>query len=223
MINLHSGLAPSERAGAWVRALRGDADIVLGTRLAIFTPLPRLGLIVADEEHDMSFKQQDSVRYSARDIAIFRAKQANVPVILGSATPSLESYHNAWVGRYRILRLPSRAAKNADLPVIRYIDTRIAKTEEGLSAPVVAALLEMPDGKTAESGFYKPAGLRACAAVQIVCMDGCVPALRKSSGGALEGKHIALPPLRISGAFPDPLSGMRRSGYRAVRTWHAKD
>ena len=142
MINLHSGISPSERAGAWVRALRGDADIVLGTRLAIFTPLPRLGLIVADEEHDMSFKQQDSVRYSARDIAIFRAKQANVPVILGSATPSLESYHNAWVGRYRILRLPSRAAKNADLPVIRYIDTRIAKTEEGLSAPVVAALLK---------------------------------------------------------------------------------
>src|SRR4051812_262299 len=140
MINLHSGLAPSERAGAWLRSQRGDADIILGTRLAVFTPLPRLGLIVVDEEHDMSFKQQDSVRYSARDIAIFRAKQANIPAILGSATPSLESYHNAQVGRYRILRLPSRAARNATLPVVRCVDTRIAKIEEGLSAPLVVAL-----------------------------------------------------------------------------------
>jgi primosomal protein N' (replication factor Y) len=93
-----------------------------------------------DEEHDMSFKQQDSVRYSARDIAIFRAKQADIPVILGSATPSLESYYNGLGGRYAILRLPSRAVKNATLPTVRCVDTRIAKAEEGLSAPLVGAL-----------------------------------------------------------------------------------
>lgn len=140
LINLHSSVNPPERASAWLQAQHGHADIILGTRLAVFTPLPRLGLIVVDEEHDMSFKQQDSIRYSARDIAIFRAKQTGIPVILGSATPSFESYYNGLAGRYAILRLPSRAVKDAVLPVIRFVDTRITKTEEGLSTPLVAAL-----------------------------------------------------------------------------------
>jgi primosomal protein N' (replication factor Y) len=140
LINLHSGITPSDRANAWLQAQQGNADIILGTRLAVFTPLPRLGLIVVDEEHDMSFKQQDNVRYSARDVAIYRAKQAGIPVILGSATPSLESYYNALSGRYILLRLPSRAVKDAALPEVRYIDTRVSKPEEGLSASLVAAL-----------------------------------------------------------------------------------
>jgi primosomal protein N' (replication factor Y) len=140
LVSLHSGLNPSERANAWLRAQRGEAEIILGTRLAVFTPLPELGLIIVDEEQDTSFKQQEGLRYSARDVAIFRAKRANAPVILGSATPSLESYYNAISGRYLRLRLPSRAVKNATLPSVRCIDTRAAKTREGLSAPLIAAL-----------------------------------------------------------------------------------
>lgn len=140
LVSLHSGLNPSERANGWLQAQRGDAKIILGTRLAVFTPLPKLGLIIVDEEQDISFKQQEGLRYSARDVAIFRAKHADVPVVLGSATPSLESYYNATSGRYLRLRLPSRAVKHAALPDIRYIDTRAAKTREGLSAPLIAAL-----------------------------------------------------------------------------------
>lgn len=140
LVSLHSGLNPSQRAYAWLKAQRGEAKIILGTRLAVFTPLPELGLIIVDEEQDTSFKQQEGLRYSARDVAIFRAKRANAPVILGSATPSLESYYNAISGRYLRLRLSSRAVKNATLPSVRCIDTRAAKTREGLSAPLITAL-----------------------------------------------------------------------------------
>ncbi len=140
LVSLHSGLNPGERVNAWLQAQQGEAKIILGTRLAVFTPLPKLGLIIVDEEQDTSFKQQEGLRYSARDVAIFRAKHANAPVILGSATPSLESYYNAMSGRYLRLRLSSRAVKNAALPVVRCIDTRAAKTKEGFSVPLIAAL-----------------------------------------------------------------------------------
>ncbi len=140
LVSLHSGLNPFERTNAWLQAQQGEAKIILGTRLAVFAPLPKLGLIIVDEEQDTSFKQQEGLRYSARDVAIFRAKQANAPVILGSATPSLESYYNAINGRYLRLRLPSRAVKYASLPDVRCIDTRAAKTREGLSLPLIAAL-----------------------------------------------------------------------------------
>ncbi|MEO7559774.1 MAG: primosomal protein N' [Nitrosospira sp.] len=140
LVSLHSGLNPGERVNAWLRAQQGEAKIILGTRLAVFTPLPKLGLIIVDEEQDTSFKQQEGLRYSARDVAIFRAKHANAPVILGSATPSLESYYNAMSGRYLRLCLSSRAVKNAALPVVRCIDTRVARTKEGFSVPLIAAL-----------------------------------------------------------------------------------
>lgn len=140
LVSLHSGLNDTERVSGWLQAQRGDAKIILGTRLAVFTPLPDLGLVIVDEEQDSSFKQQEGLRYSARDIAIFRARQTNVPVILGSATPSLESYHNAINHRYRSLRLISRAKKNATLPSINCIDTRTAKISEGLSEPLIKAL-----------------------------------------------------------------------------------
>ncbi len=140
LISLHSGLNDTERLSGWLQAQKGDAKIILGTRSAVFTPLPNLGLVIVDEEQDNSFKQQDGLRYSARDLAIFRAKQANIPVVLGSATPSLESYHNAQSNRYHHLRLQTRAIKNATLPTIHCIDTRISKTKEGLSEPLVQAL-----------------------------------------------------------------------------------
>ena len=140
LVSLHSGLNDTERLSGWLQAQSGEAKIILGTRLAVFTPLPTLGLIIVDEEQDSSFKQQDGLRYSARDLAIFRGKQANIPVVLGSATPSLESYHHALTGRYRHVRLLSRAVQNAALPSIRCIDTRINKTQDGLSQPLLQAL-----------------------------------------------------------------------------------
>jgi len=140
LISLHSGLNTSERANGWLQALQGKAQIILGTRLAVFTPIPNLGLIIVDEEQDSSFKQQSGLCYSARDVAIFRAKYTNIPVILGSATPSLESYYNAINRRYRMLRLSSRAADKAVLPNVRCIDTRAVKVREGLSEPLIVAL-----------------------------------------------------------------------------------
>ena len=110
LVSLHSGLSDGERMQNWLRAQSGRARIILGTRLAVFTPLPQLALLIVDEEHDASFKQQDGLRYSARDVAIFRANQRGVPIVLGSATPSLESYYNAQSGRYQMLRLTQRAA-----------------------------------------------------------------------------------------------------------------
>ena len=139
MVSLHSGLNDTERASHWLSAQRGEARIVLGTRLAVFTPLPALGLIVVDEEHDSSFKQQDGLRYSARDVAIYRARQQAVPVVLGSATPSLESYHHALGGRYRLLRLDQRA-NAAALPAVRCIDTRRLYLQDGLAPQLIGAL-----------------------------------------------------------------------------------
>ena len=144
MVSLHSGLNDTERASHWLSAQRGDARIVLGTRLAVFTPLPALGMIVVDEEHDGSFKQQDGLRYSARDVAIYRARQQQVPIVLGSATPSLESYHHALTGRYRLLRLDVRA-NAAALPTVRSIDTRRLYLQDGLSPQVIAALQQRLD------------------------------------------------------------------------------
>lgn len=140
LVSLHSGLNDTERLTGWLQAQRGQAKIILGTRLAVFTPLPDLGLVIVDEEQDSSFKQQDGLRYSARDLAIFRAKENDIPVVLGSATPSLESYYNTLNGRYQSVRLLSRAIKNAALPLIQCIDTRTNKTQEGLSEPLIKAL-----------------------------------------------------------------------------------
>jgi primosomal protein N' (replication factor Y) len=135
----NSGMADAARARGFLDAHEGRADIVLGTRLAVFMPLPRLRLIVVDEEHDASFKQQEGLRYSARDVAIWRAHQRDIPIVLGSATPSLETFHHAGSGRYRMLELPERAVAEA-MPEVRVIDTRRQKLQEGLSAELLAAL-----------------------------------------------------------------------------------
>ncbi len=140
LVTLHSALTDSERLRAWQAARDGDADIVLGTRLAVFTPMPRLQHIIVDEEHDASYKQQEGLRYSARDVAVFRAKQQNIPVVLGSATPSLESYHNTLTGRYQRVTLGTRAVTNAHLPDVHLIDSRRYRPDHGLSAPLLAAL-----------------------------------------------------------------------------------
>jgi primosomal protein N' (replication factor Y) len=140
LVSLHSGLGDGERTQNWLRAQNGQARIVLGTRLSVFTPLPELGLILVDEEHDSSYKQQDGLRYSARDVAIFRAHQRAIPIVLGSATPALESWHNAQNGRYRLLRLTQRAVAQATLPSLRLIHTQQVLMQEGLSPQLVTAL-----------------------------------------------------------------------------------
>ncbi len=133
---LHSGLADGERLNAWLAARDGTADVVIGTRSAVFAPLARLGLIVVDEEHDASLKQQEGFRYSARDLAIMRAHRADVPVALGSATPSLESLANADLGRYAHHRLEQRAG-GAKPPHLQLLDMRGEPTHEGLSQPLL--------------------------------------------------------------------------------------
>ncbi len=137
---MHSGLTDRERLDAWRRALSGEARIVIGTRSAVFSPVVNLGLILIDEEHDASFKQQDSAfRYSARDLAIVRAQQRGVPVVLGSATPSLETLHNALTGRYLHLSLPRRAGQ-ASPPRAATVDLREHAVRQGLSTPAVDAI-----------------------------------------------------------------------------------
>ena len=133
LISLHSGLSEGERLHNWQQAQAGAAQIVLGTRLAVFAELPGLALIIVDEEHDSSFKQQDGLRYSARDVAIFRASQHGIPIVLGSATPSLESYHNAQSGRYRMLKLTGRALAEARLPAVRCININQTVMHHGIS------------------------------------------------------------------------------------------
>lgn len=142
---LHSELAEAAREREWKAAFQGEARIIIGTRLAVFTPLPNLGLIVVDEEHDASYKQQDGMRYSARDLAVFRAREEQVPIVLGSATPSLESWAHAGNGRYTLLNLVERAVRQAELPVIRLVDTRRVALKEGVSPILLEAIQKRLD------------------------------------------------------------------------------
>ena len=136
---LHSGLTDSERAATWLAAASGQARVIVGTRSAVFVPLPEAGLIVVDEEHDGSYKQFDGIRYHARDFAIVRARALAVPVVLGSATPSLETLHNAQSGRYALLRLRRRAG-DARPPQVRVLDVRKRPLHAGLSEESLAAI-----------------------------------------------------------------------------------
>ncbi len=142
LVTLHSNLSESERLQNWLAASAGAAKIVIGTRLSVFTPMPNLKLIVIDEEHDGSYKQQDGMRYHARDVAMVRAKQLNIPIMLGSATPSLETWHNSQKAQYGLLSLKQRAVQNAQLPNIFCIDTAKSPTENGLSPILIKALHE---------------------------------------------------------------------------------
>lgn len=137
LVTLHSGLAEGNRRRHWLEAAHGSARIVLGTRSAIFAPMPRLGLIIVDEEHDASYKQIEGMRYSARDLAVWRGRQRNVPVVLGSATPSLESYQAALRARYRMLTLTHRAT-HAPLPEVRTVP--MGANARGLSSDVLEAI-----------------------------------------------------------------------------------
>ncbi len=136
---LHSGLSDTARLTAWRAAVSGAARLIVGTRSAIFTPLKTPGLIIVDEEHDHSFKQQEGLRYSARDLAIAKAKHLDVPVVLGSATPTLEMLHHCRSGSYQHILLPARAG-GAKPPTLRLIDTLRTPTTDGISEPLAAAI-----------------------------------------------------------------------------------
>ncbi|MDP7774724.1 primosomal protein N' [Acinetobacter nosocomialis] len=133
---LHSGLNDSKRLQAWQQAQTGKASIILGTRSAIYTPLPRLGLIILDEEHDLSYKQQEGFRYHARDVALYRGHLQGCPVLLGSATPSIDSYHLVETGKLTALQLNQRAG-HALLPKMHLIDLNIVKKQHGISQPLI--------------------------------------------------------------------------------------
>lgn len=137
----HSGLSDGERHDQWYRIRRGDIDVVVGTRSAVFAPVERLGLIVVDEEHDGSYKQDESPRYHGRDAAIVRGRQAEALVVLGSATPSMESYHNATVGRYERIVLAQRVLQRP-LPTVQIVDMRTEMATQGADAILSQPLME---------------------------------------------------------------------------------
>ncbi|MBT3428164.1 MAG: primosomal protein N' [Gammaproteobacteria bacterium] len=146
VITLHSGLTEQQRAANWIACYNGSAAIIIGTRSSVFAPLLRPGLIIVDEEHDTSYKQQDGFRYSARDIAVIRGRRERVPVVLGSATPSLESLHNVNLGKYQLSSLPLRAT-GAAKEKYQLIDTRLSNSSSLLEKPLIKAI-----GKTLNAG-----------------------------------------------------------------------
>lgn len=141
---LHSGLSDGERLQHWNSARMGKAKIVIGTRSAIFASLPHLGIVIVDEEHDTSFKQQDGFRYSARDLALVRGQREGIPVVLGSATPSIDSLHNASRGRYELIKLTRRAG-GAEPPAFSVVDIRATELKEGFASRSLEAIRERLD------------------------------------------------------------------------------
>ncbi|MBP1205944.1 primosomal protein N' (replication factor Y) [Duganella sp. 1411] len=168
LATLHSSLSEGERMLHWLAAHQGKARIVLGTRLAILASLPNLKLIVIDEEHDPSYKQQEGLRYSARDLAVWRAWQLGIPIVLGSATPSLESWHHAQSGRYRKLELRERAVKNAVLPQVKLLDMERDKPKDGLTAGLIAAIKQRMERGEQSLLFLNRRGY-----APVICCESC--------------------------------------------------
>lgn len=168
LATLHSSLSEGERMLHWLAAHQGRARIVLGTRLAVLASLPQLKLIVIDEEHDPSYKQQEGLRYSARDLAVWRAWQLAIPIVLGSATPSLESWHHALSGRYRKLELRERAVKDAVLPRVKLLDMERDKPKDGLTSHLIAALRQRMERGEQSLLFLNRRGY-----APVICCEAC--------------------------------------------------
>ena len=168
LATLHSSLSEGERMLHWLAAHQGRARIILGTRLAILASLPQLKLIVIDEEHDPSYKQQEGLRYSARDLAVWRARQLAIPIVLGSATPSLESWHHAGSGRYRRLVLRERAVRDAVLPRVKLLDMERDKPKDGLTSHLVAALRQRIERGEQSLLFLNRRGY-----APVICCESC--------------------------------------------------
>lgn len=211
LATMHSGLAAGERSAAWLAAHEGRARIVVGTRLAVFASMPHLALVVVDEEHDPSFKAGDGARYSARDLAVKRAQDDDIPVVLGSATPALETWSRALDGRYRMLELRERAQKEADAgpawPELKAVDLRQHPAEQGLSAPVRAALAEVLERNEQSLVFINRRGYAPVVSCE-ACgwLSGCphcaVFAAFHKSDGTLRCHHCGWQ-ARVPRACPD--------------------
>ncbi|VTM73370.1 Primosomal protein N' [Raoultella planticola] len=161
---LHSGLNDSERLSAWLKAKNGEAAIVIGTRSSLFTPFKNLGVIVIDEEHDSSYKQQEGWRYHARDLAVWRAHSEQIPIILGSATPALETLYNVRQGKYRQLKLTKRAG-NARPAQQHVLDLKGQQLQAGLSPALIARMRQHLQADNQVILFFEPPRLRSGAAV----------------------------------------------------------
>jgi primosomal protein N' (replication factor Y) (superfamily II helicase) len=170
IVSLHSGLPDAERTAAWLAAHEGRARVVLGTRLAVFASLPHLAMIVVDEEHDASFKAGDGVRHSARDLAVKRAQMSGIPIVLGSATPSLESWRQAHEGKYTLLTLTRRAgtATKHEPPRVECIDLRVHAPVQGLAPPVREALAH-----AAENGEQAIVFINRRGYAPVITCDAC--------------------------------------------------
>jgi primosomal protein N' (replication factor Y) len=217
---LHSGLSDHERLNAWQQARSGEAGVIIGTRSAIFTPLARPGLIVVDEEHDASLKQQDGFRYSARDLAIWRARKLDIPVMLGSATPSLESLLNVEQGRYRQLDLPERTGV-ARPPGFHVLDVRKLPLEDGLSQPLILGMRRHLDAGDQVLLFLNRRGF----APTLMCYDcDWIAECKRCDARMTWHQHdgqlrrpAALPPLRQPATGRHHLPGV--PGQRVAPAW----
>ena len=203
----HSGLNDSERLQAWREAAEGSAAILIGTRSAIFTPMANPGLIVIDEEHDASFKQQDGFRYSARDLAVMRARRENLGVVLGSATPSLESFHNAETGRFLRLELPRprRRFGTGAPPASR-------RGERAHARRTVGTRLDenRPASRSGQSntGIHQPARIRPDSALPALRMDGAMRKLQRLFDRSCPAQLPTLPSLRLGATDSEPVPGL---------------
>ncbi|MDO4636401.1 MAG: primosomal protein N' [Lautropia sp.] len=202
MAILHSDMGDAARAAHWLAAASGQARIILGTRLAVLVPMPHLDCIIVDEEHDPSYKQQEGLRYSARDMAVARAQKSNLPVLLGSATPSLESWHNAQQGRYRLLRLQHRAVRQAALPTIQMVNLKGTSTQEGLAPASLQAIQDtLTRGEQAllflnRRGYAPVLGCDACGWLSRCDRCDAYRVLHRTSParGQTSASHRAMPP-----------------------------
>jgi hypothetical protein len=216
---LHSGLSDGERARAWTAMHRGEGRVLVGTRSAVFTPLPDAGLIIVDEEHDNSYKQQDGIRYHARDLAVVRARALAVPVLLGSATPSLESLHNALAGRYTHLRLSQRAGV-AKPPRVRVLDVRKRPLTHGLSADVFVAIAACLQRGEQVLVFKNRRGYAPVLLLPRLRLERAVPALRRRDDRARGRPPSALPSLRFAPGAAVELSRLRQPGAATAGLRH---
>jgi primosomal protein N' (replication factor Y) len=206
-VTLHSRLPAGARRRAWRAAAAGEPDLVLGTRLAVFAPIPRLGLIIVDEEHDPSFKQQEGVRYHGRDVAVWRARQRGVPIVLGSATPSLETLHQARRGRYQRLVLPARAVAGARPPAVAFAPNRDTAVREGIGPQLHRALAQRLARREQALVFinrrgYAPSLLCAACGWQAGCGQCSARLVVHRDDGRLRCHHCGAAE-RIPAACPD--------------------
>ena len=219
----HSALSAGERHDQWHRIRRGDVSVVVGTRSAVFAPIEDLGLVVVDEEHDTSYKQDESPRYHGRDVAIVRAQQAGALAVLGSATPSLETFQHATSGHYALVTLERRIL-DRPLASVRVVDMREVFAAEGpdtvLSPPLREALVAPPRRRRAERRPAQPARLRGGVFLSRLRRLARVPALQHHADGASRRAPRRLPLLRPRAAAAAGVPVLRRRVPRLSRRRH---